>query len=583
MKLQLLFSNLPFLFFTLLFVDAALGQAPQKMSYQAIIRNADDELIRNESIGMRILILEDSEFGSAVYVETQVVTTNANGLVSIIIGDGDVVQGDLSNIEWGQKPHFIKSEIDPNGGENYTLVGTSELLSVPYALYAASGGEPGLPEGSELGNTTFWDGTQWVVDNSNLYHDSQRIGIGIDNPLALLHTHGLEVAGGNVVFEGEYKTQNPGPAPVEGNGTRMMWYPDKSAFRAGTVSGNEWDTDNIGSASNAWGQDTEASGFRSTAWGTITEASGSASTAWGAITEASGSGSTAWGLNTVASGFSSTAWGEATIASGTGSVAMGIGTLAKSGYEVALGRYNTDYSPSSTEGWNLDDRLLIIGNGSSSSNRNDALTLLKNGNLGLNMPEPEHRLAVAVSTNSTPDGDGIAVVNTGTGNYWNIHMSNSWLRFSANNDNVAYIEATTGAYIETSDRTLKENITPVQEGLLEKVNQINVVNYNYKRDPSKRMTTGVIAQELEPLFPQFVHSEGEDSKLGVNYSGLSVIAIQAIQEQQQMINRQEQEMLRQKQRLQQQEEENSNQKRQLENMQNQLDQLKAMLEQKNQE
>jgi len=251
------------------------------------------------------------------------------------------------------------------------------------------------------------------------------------------------------------------------------------------------------------------------------------------------------GSNTEASGDQSTAMGFSSTASGDRSTAMGSNTLAKSAYEVVLGLLNTDYTPNSTTSWDSEDRLFVIGNGTSSSDRNDALVMLKNGNMGLNLSEPEHRLAVAVTTNTTPDGDGVAVVNTGTGNYWNIHMSDSWLRFSANNDNVAYIEATTGAYIETSDRTLKENITPVQEGLLEKVNQINVVNYNYKRDPSKQRTTGVIAQELEPLFPQFVHSEGEDSKLGVNYSGLSVIAIQAIQEQQQIIEEQEQRLHKQ--------------------------------------
>ena len=70
------------------------------------------------------------------------------------------------------------------------------------------------------------------------------------------------------------------------------------------------------------------------------------------------------------------------------------------------------------------------------SNRNDALVLLKNGNLGLNLSDPQHRLAVAVTTNqANPDGDGVALVNTETCNYWNIHMSTNWLRFSANNDN----------------------------------------------------------------------------------------------------------------------------------------------------
>jgi len=872
MKTQLLLSNVFFLIFSLLFIGVALGQAPQKMSYQAVIRDAEDNLMRNAPIGIQIQILEGSTFGSSVYVESQKVSTNDNGLVSLVIGEGTVLFGDFTEIDWADGPYFVETEVDPTGGENYTLTGTSELLSVPYALYAASGGEPGpegpqgpqgpkgedgksvnilgsldspadlpndgdsgdawliqgelwvwtgnnwenvgniqgpegpegptgmtgpegpqgpqgdegpqgpigmtgpegpqgsigmtgpegpqgdegpqgpigmigpqgdpgpegpkgeegesayqiwlnegnmgseadfldslqgpagedgmLPEGTDIGNTTFWDGTEWVVDNSNLYHDSLRVGIGIDTPSALFHTQGLDSAGGNVVFEGEFKDQNFGLAPVSGPGTRMMWYPDKAAFRVGRVTNDNWNTDSIGALSTAWGANTRALGAVSTAWGNGTEASGSdatawgegteasryLSTAWGLRTEASGEGSTAWGDETEASGPGSTAWGDDTEAPGTWSTAWGIdtkasgvgstawganteasgpqsnawgsntkasglystawgfdtkasggqstawgfrteasgtrstawgestkatgrestawgestkatgvestawgfgteasgirsttwgvlteasgddatawgvlteasgndatvwgyGTIARSFAETALGRFNTTYSPSSTSGWNLSDRLFVIGNGTGISNRNDALVLLKNGNLGLNLSDPDHRLAVAVTTNlDNPDGDGIALVNTGNSNYWNVHMSTAWLRFSANNNNVSYIRNTTGEYVQTSDRSLKENISPLDEGVLDKLNQINVVNYNYKRDPSKQMTTGFIAQELEPLFPQFVHSEGENSKLGVNYSGLSVIAIQAIQEQQQIIGEQEKQIQRQ--------------------------------------
>ena len=149
-------------------------------------------------------------------------------------------------------------------------------------------------------------------------------------------------------------------------------------------------------------------------------------------------------------------------------------------------------------------------------------------------------------------------------------MSSDWLRFSANNDNVAYIESTSGAYVELSDRSLKENIRPVQEGVLEKVNQINVVNYNYKRDPSGRMTTGVIAQELKPLFPQFVHGESEGSKLGVNYSGLSVIAIQAIQEQQEIIEDLENKLDQQQQKA-------ADREDRLQSLEQKVEQLEAML------
>ena len=201
-------------------------------------------------------------------------------------------------------------------------------------------GEDGmLPEGTDIGNTTFWDGNEWVVDNSNLYHDSLLVGIGIDTPSALLHTMGLDSAGGNVVFEGERKFGHFGPAPVEGFGTRMMWYPDKAAFRVGKVLNNNWDTDSIGVFSTAWGLDTKASGKESTAWGGRTEASGEWSTAWGYRTEASADlGSTAWGRETKASGRFSTAWGNGTEASGRYSTAWGDGTEASGNEIYSLGR-----------------------------------------------------------------------------------------------------------------------------------------------------------------------------------------------------------------------------------------------------
>ncbi len=112
------------------------AQAPQKMSYQAVVRNASNQLITNQSVGMQISILQTSATGTSVYVETQTPTTNANGLVSIEIGTGTVVSGDFTTIDWANGPYFIKTETDINGGSNYTITGTSQLLSVPYALHA---------------------------------------------------------------------------------------------------------------------------------------------------------------------------------------------------------------------------------------------------------------------------------------------------------------------------------------------------------------------------------------------------------------------------------------------------------------
>lgn len=116
------------------------AQAPEKMSYQAVIRNSSNALIVNQQIGMRISILQGSANGTAVYVETQTPTTNENGLVSIEIGGGTVVSGNFTSIDWANGPYFIKTETDLNGGTNYTITGNSQLLSVPYAFYAKTAG-----------------------------------------------------------------------------------------------------------------------------------------------------------------------------------------------------------------------------------------------------------------------------------------------------------------------------------------------------------------------------------------------------------------------------------------------------------
>lgn len=124
------------------------AQAPQKMSYQAVIRNSSGALVTSKAVGMRVSILQGTANGTEVYKEIYNPNpqTNANGLVSIEIGGGIPVTGTFAGINWANGPYFIKTETDPNGGTNYTISGISQLLSVPYALYAGNvvngGGKP---------------------------------------------------------------------------------------------------------------------------------------------------------------------------------------------------------------------------------------------------------------------------------------------------------------------------------------------------------------------------------------------------------------------------------------------------------
>jgi hypothetical protein len=123
-----------------LLTAGAFSQAPQKMSYQCVIRNASGTLVINQSVGVKISILHGSPLGTVSYAETYSPNpqTNANGLLSIEIGGGIPVTGTFSAINWTSGPYFLKTETDPLGGTAYTIVGTSQLLSVPYALYSKS-------------------------------------------------------------------------------------------------------------------------------------------------------------------------------------------------------------------------------------------------------------------------------------------------------------------------------------------------------------------------------------------------------------------------------------------------------------
>ncbi len=118
----------------------AQTQTPQSFSYQAVVRDAQGNILQNQSVSFKFSIIENSASGNVVYAETQSATTNNLGLVVLAIGNGNVLQGTFSTIQWGNAPHFFKVELDVNGGSNFVEMGTTQLLSVPYALYSENAG-----------------------------------------------------------------------------------------------------------------------------------------------------------------------------------------------------------------------------------------------------------------------------------------------------------------------------------------------------------------------------------------------------------------------------------------------------------
>lgn len=161
-------------FATLMAISAltAMAQVPEGVNYQAVIRNGSGDLVTSGTVKMRFTINAGSATGTTVYQETENLTPNSYGLVTHAIGTGTTVTGSFQSIDWDAAAMYLKVEADPNGGTNYSNLGTDKLQSVPYALHAKTA--------NSLSNPT------WSVSGGNVYRSSGRVGVGNSNPDAKL-------------------------------------------------------------------------------------------------------------------------------------------------------------------------------------------------------------------------------------------------------------------------------------------------------------------------------------------------------------------------------------------------------------
>ena len=245
------------------------------------------------------------------------------------------------------------------------------------------GGGPGAGKilTSDADGTASWTTpssvSNWILSNGNVYRPTGNVGIGISWPLAQLEVDGTGIENGNILFKGQIK-DIPAPPPVMGPGTRMMWYPDKAAFRAGHVTANEWDQDSIGYYSVAFGNNTMAKGQRSAAFGDQTKATGNNSFSSGEESSATARNATSFGFATQANSYSGTAIGSHNVGGGNATA------------------------------WVLTDPLFEIGNGTSLSKSN-AITVLKNGRTGINTSTPNAILHV---NGNGPGGGNVLFAGT---------------------------------------------------------------------------------------------------------------------------------------------------------------------------
>ncbi|MBE9510953.1 MAG: DUF1566 domain-containing protein [Bacteroidetes bacterium] len=206
-------------------VSASLySQAPEGFSYRAIVRNNAGEPIVTQAVSFRFSILKGSPLGNVVYGEKHDVTTDKYGAVSLVIGNGTDKIGDFITIDWGADNYFLKVKLDTTGGTNYTYMGTTQLQSVPYTLYAKTAANGFSGNYNDLTNKPITNSseTKITVGNNLIISGSGTI---VEPYLLNTRTHYIgEQFGGGIVFYVYDNGQHGLIAPTADQDPGIEWY-----------------------------------------------------------------------------------------------------------------------------------------------------------------------------------------------------------------------------------------------------------------------------------------------------------------------------------------------------------------------
>ena len=477
-------------------LTTGFAQTPEKMSYQAVIRNASNILITEQPIGMRVSILYGSASGKEVFKEIYNPNpiTNINGLVTVEVGTGIAIRGTFASIEWSTGPYFIKIETDPAGGTNYTIAGTSQLMSVPYAMYAKNSGSPVWSLNGNFGTNpaTNFIGT---IDDRDVVFKRNNIEAGRLN-------NSLE----NTSFGVYALYSNPTGHSNTAIGNRALER-NISGYYNTAIGAQVLTKNTTGELNTAVG--------RSALYENITGVNNTAIGLQGLAKNTSGNSNTAIGMSALLENIS-----------GSGNTAVGAQALAysKSTGNTAIGSYALSISTSGQANTALGVNALEVNKTGSDNTSVGANSLGKNSAGNFNTAIGIDALNnVTTGSNNTGVGRGAVVPGATASNQ--VRIGNTAITYAG-------VQV---AWTITSDKRWKENIESSALGL-SFINALRPVSYVRKNNENKTTEFGFIGQELEKTLAEFnvtnsgIINKDDEGMLSVRYNDLLAPMVKAIQE-----------------------------------------------------
>lgn len=483
------------------------AQAPEQFNYQAVVRDGSGNLIKNQTVTVKIGIYDG---GSLSYEETHSVNTDAYGLLNLQVGNGTATSGTFSNLDWANTQYQVKVEVD--NGNGFQNLGQQSLSSVPYALHAASAPAAALDELTDVNAASpsanqvlQYDGNNWVPGTSGPSY-SGGTGISISGSNSINADLGTDIA------TGELQNQAVSTAKLDDDAVTAPKIDDMGASSGEVLewNGSQWAP--AASSSAVWNTSGSAAYYNS-----------------GKV-----------GIGTSTPNEKLDVQGNAAISD---SLILGTRKIYPKAFGVAVnGDLLPDPPPSFTQG-------VYLGNSSNYWNRTYTQDLyvneIKDGPASSNFLEIDLDTIKFGSLERIYDAGSFAIG-------FNSDLapgSDDTYDLGSSSDRWDDVYATNGT-IQTSDRRSKKDITNLDYGL-EEVMAIRPVTFRWKDKPQEKKKIGVIAQQIQPILNEVVKTHDwqrsedgqlqkvKNERLGVYYSDMIPVLIKAIQEQQSIMEQQQ--------------------------------------------